>query len=107
MRYFIILALATLALSTTQASATDTLNREVVKTGILPSGGFYSIYEVACRDNSQANIVSLAERSRWCAGSEGELVCFKRSQLASKAACGSDNRVAANGESTAEQALYQ
>jgi hypothetical protein len=107
MRTILTLLLTTTALWGSHTSANDALHRHAVKTGILPSGGFFRIYEVACPDNRQANIVSLGERSRWCTGTEGALVCFKRSRLASEAACGADNQLAATAKSAANSTGYQ
>lgn len=59
-----------------------------VKTGILPAGGFYSLYEVACVDTSIVTIGGLSRRGGpWCVGEAGELQCFRRSDDATQRAC--------------------
>lgn len=61
---------------------------ERVKTGILPAGGFYSIYEVSCPDNRVATVGAPSRRGGpWCASEDGQLRCFRRSADASARAC--------------------
>jgi len=66
---------------------------EKLKTGILPSGGFYSIYAVACGDKAPSTIASSHRRTRWCASYDGQLNCFRSAKEASSLAC-SGNTVA-------------
>ena len=47
-------ALLVAVLWTTQALSADAVTMEKVKTGILPTGGFYSIYQVTCRGEDSA-----------------------------------------------------
>ncbi|MFT4613652.1 MAG: hypothetical protein ACI9NT_000793 [Bacteroidia bacterium] len=70
------------------ANGSEPQKLEKIKTGILPTGGFYSIYKVACADNSVATIGALSRRGGpWCAGDAGGLQCFRRSVDASQRAC--------------------
>lgn len=68
--------------------AAEPLAIEKTKTGILPDGGFYGLYEVQCRDSETAAIGALSRRAGpWCVARQGELQCFPRSQAAAWAAC--------------------
>lgn len=69
------------------AMASSSLEIERVKTGILPEGGFYSVYEVACSADETSRIARLRDTGRWCVNAAGELDCFRRSAEASQAAC--------------------
>ena len=69
------------------AFASDSMARERVKTGILLSGGFYRIYEVACSEGNSASVASLKGGRRWCSSHEGELNCVGRVQEAAEMAC--------------------
>ncbi len=60
---------------------------EKLKTGILPSGGFYTVYAVACDDESTSHIVSSNRKTRWCTQSGEQLNCHRRLQAASLMAC--------------------
>ena len=71
------------------AQASSTYHTEKVKTGILPSGDFFSIYEVDCPDKFTAAVARLDGNTRWCTSYDGELSCFLRKQEASLKACGS------------------
>ncbi|MEM9256346.1 MAG: hypothetical protein AAGA91_12935 [Pseudomonadota bacterium] len=73
------------------ASAYQETTKERVKSGILPAGGFYSLYEVTCSSGDQTAIASMERRTRWCAESSGELTCFRTIQEAKKVACTSDS----------------
>lgn len=98
-----LLLAAGLAVAPTQAAGTMSL--EKTKTGILPSGGFYGIYQVSCHDQSTASIVGLDRRGRWCVNYEGELSCFRRSQEASHMACTTADVVAGEEDLDALNAL--
>lgn len=78
------------------AHASDTFDTERVKTGILPTGGFYSIYAVDCPDKFTAAIASLRDKRRWCSLNNGEMNCFPKKQEASYSACMSGAVAAAN-----------
>ena len=58
-----------------------------VKTGILPTGGFFSIYEVACPQDTTASIASTDRRQRWCVEADGQLRCFGAVSEATQHAC--------------------
>jgi len=58
-----------------------------VKTGILPGGGFYSLYQVDCLDDRTAAIASLDRKRRWCTLHEGDMSCSSSQQEASFKAC--------------------
>lgn len=62
-----------------------------VKTGILPSGGLYSIYSVECGLEVESTIARLRDSRQWCVGmrtgAENSLDCFKRASEASSVAC--------------------
>jgi hypothetical protein len=67
--------------------AADEIALKKVKTAILPSGGFYSIYEATCYDKSVVTLASLDGSRRWCIASAGELACEYRSRSALLKAC--------------------
>ena len=69
------------------AQASVIMPLEKVKTGILPSGGLYSVYNVTCHDESLASVVSTQRRGRWCVEYDGQLSCFREAQEASRVAC--------------------
>jgi hypothetical protein len=87
MRFLTAAFLGSLSLASFATDATDGPQLDKVKKGILPSGGFYSLYEVACNDGLTTTIVSTHGRSRWCTNQDGELSCFRRPQEASNMAC--------------------
>ena len=78
-----------LAFSSVFSHASSAYGTDKVKTGILPSGGFYSLYEVDCPDKFTAAVASLKGNRRWCASSDGVMSCFSSKQDASLKACGS------------------
>ena len=82
------------------AHASESVDTEKVKTGILPSGGFYSLYEVGCDDQFTATIASLNRNRRWCSSHNGELSCFSRRQEASTRACMSGEVATSEGDLT-------
>lgn len=69
------------------ANASETFETEKVKTGILPSGGFYSLYEVGCDDKYTATIASTNGNRRWCISHNEQMSCFSRKRDASASAC--------------------
>ena len=82
------IALLALSLISSLALAGDSAAREKkIKTGILPTGGFYSLYEVACPDNSTVTIASMEGRTRWCTVSGGDLSCYRMPEQATYRAC--------------------
>ena len=92
MRIFVAPVLLASALYGAGTHAASNMPIEKVKTGILPSGGLYSIYDVTCHDQRSVNVASIAEQGQWCINYEGELNCFKRSQEASHQACSGDDK---------------
>ena len=95
------IAVLSISLVSSLALANDSAQLErKIKTGILPTGGFYSLYEVSCADDSTATIASMEGRTRWCTLSGGELSCFRMAEQASYSAC-DYLRVAANDASSA------
>ena len=85
--------------------AENALPFERVKTGILPSGGFYSLYEVSCRDSSTQAIASIDTRGKWCTLYGSQLSCYRTPDQASESAC-TALRVTANdktGETQTDQ----
>jgi len=79
--------LVSLVVLSTSAHAADHPNIVKVKTGILPGGGFYSLYHVECLDQRTAAIASLDRKRRWCTLHEGDLSCSSSRQEASFNAC--------------------
>ena len=79
----------------TPAIAENIVSPEIIKTGILPAGGFYRIYEVTCRDETIANVATLQGRANWCVNDSGELTCYSDSRQAADKACGSVSNLAA------------
>lgn len=67
------------------AGGIGSLNK--VKTGILPTGGFFSIYEASCPQNTAVSIASTDRRQRWCVESDGQLRCFRAASEATRYAC--------------------
>jgi hypothetical protein len=90
--------LLTMGLIGSLAHGSDTSSRKNVKTGILPSGGFYRIYEVACNDDSSASVASIDGNRRWCILHEEELSCFSRAREASNMACTAWDEAPAQGQ---------
>ena len=88
MRTVIGLLVASLVFLGAFAHASSAYDMDKVKTGILPSGGFYSLYEVDCPDQFTAAVASLRGKRRWCTSTDGEMSCFSRKQDASLKACG-------------------
>jgi hypothetical protein len=79
------------------AFGSDQVTVEKVKTGILPTGELYGLYEVQCANQSQGSIVSLRGRSQWCTHQNDELQCFRKMEQASQLAC-ADQRLLANND---------
>jgi hypothetical protein len=76
-----------ICLAGAQAYGSDPARMEKIKTGILPSGELYSIYEVVCHDQTPANVASLNRGRRWCTSRQGELTCYSGSTRATEVAC--------------------
>ena len=87
MRSLVTILVATIWLAGGQTMASEGPVMERVKTGILPSGDFYSIYEVVCQDDTSASIARLERGRRWCATLNGELNCVDEAVHATDMAC--------------------
>ncbi len=81
-----------------QGAAAEAHSIEKVKTGILPAGGFYSLFAVGCADGGASSVASLDNRARWCTQEGNELVCFNSRRAAASLAC-AGNAVADAGQS--------
>jgi hypothetical protein len=79
--------LVTLLVLSASAHGAERLDIVKVKTGILPGGGFYSLYQVDCLDDRTAAIASLDRKRRWCTLHEGDISCSSSRQEASFKAC--------------------
>jgi len=77
------------------AQASDAASMEKVKSGLLPSGGLYSMYAVDCGDRSSASLASLEGGRRWCTSIGQELDCFRQSAAALAQACDESEKLAA------------
>ena len=97
MRYLLTPLGATIWLFGAQVLASEVPAMERVKTGILPAGGFYSIYEVGCHDQTSASIARLERGRRWCSTYNGELSCVDQARHAMEMAC-ADHDLAAIDE---------
>ncbi len=86
-------------LLTGAAHASDTGSINKVKTGILPTGGFFSIYEAACPQDAAVSIASTDRRQRWCVQSDGQLRCFGAAKEATRYACSGVLLADSNGDS--------
>jgi hypothetical protein len=85
--------------------AENVVVQDKIKTGILPSGGLYSIYEVNCADSSNAHIATLDRRRNWCMVDGANIDCFRTPQLAAERACAAQNlELAGDGKSTSPDA---
>lgn len=94
MRFLPTLAVSASLLLSTAAFAEDSLPRERIKTGILPNGGFYTMYAVTCSDDRVVEVASTDRRQRWCAQSGSDLACFRNADAASDKACSASNLAA-------------
>lgn len=95
MRRLFELTLMAALLAASAAHADESGSMEKVKSGLLPSGGFYSVYAVDCGDRSSASLASLENGRRWCTSSGGELDCFRQSADALAQACDRSEKLAA------------
>lgn len=96
MRFLPTIAVAASLLLSYSAFAEDSLPRERTKTGILPNGGFYTLYSVTCSDNRVVEVASTDRRQRWCAQSGADLACFRNADAASNKACAAGNLAASD-----------
>jgi hypothetical protein len=59
-----------------------------VKRGIMPNGGFYSIFDVSCSNEKSVQIAETDRRTRWCALSGNSAYnCFRTPKEAAEQAC--------------------
>ena len=85
-------------------ASTPTMER--VKSGILPTGAVYNIYEVSCKDQTSAELARTQRGRRGCTSYAGELQCFKRAEQAADVACLSAD-LAATGRGADPSTSYQ
>jgi len=97
MRSILSLLFAALFIMMSPAYGSEQVTVEKVKTGILPTGELYGLYQVQCADQSQGSIVSLRGRSQWCTNQNDELQCFRKMKQASHLAC-THQRLLANND---------
>ena len=76
--------------------ATPAADVTKVKTGILPSGELYSLYDVQCKDQFRASVASLQRGRQWCTHQQDQLTCFRRMEQASTLACTQQRQFVAN-----------
>ena len=100
MRRLFELTMITALLAASAAHAEVPGSMEKVKSGLLPSGGFYSVYAVECGDRSPASLASLERGRRWCTSRGEELDCFRQSADAMAQACDRSEKLAAAGTPT-------
>jgi hypothetical protein len=97
MRTLFAVTMFTSVLAASAAHAEQSRSLEKVKSGLLPSGGFYSVYAAECGDGSPASLASLERGSRWCTSRGEELDCFRQSADALAQACDRSEKLAAAG----------
>ena len=82
-----VLSVVCLELMGVSAQASEPFGTEKIKTGILPAGGFYSLFKVDCGNEVTGSIASLKGRTSWCTSHVGQMSCFTSKQEASIRAC--------------------
>lgn len=82
-----VLSVVLMGLLAVSVQASEPFGTEKVKTGILPNGGFYSLFEVDCGNEVTGVIASLKGGTRWCTSYVGEMSCFTSKQESSTSAC--------------------
>lgn len=95
MRKLFKLTVFTSLLVASAAYAEQSSSLEKVKLGLLPTGGFYSVYAVECGDGSPASLASVERGRRWCTSRGGYLDCFRQSAAAIEQACDRPEKLAA------------
>jgi hypothetical protein len=59
-----------------------------VKRGIMPNGGFYSIFDVSCTNEKSVQIAETDRRTRWCTLlRDSSVTCFRSPMEAATQAC--------------------
>ncbi len=95
-----------IALFSASVIAGSAVSKDKVKTGILPSGDLYSIYEVSCADDSKTQIAVLDRRHNWCVMDGIDLDCFRMPEQAADQACAAGQlEVAGDPKTTADDML--
>ncbi len=87
MRSITFTATLALALSSSSVLAASAISHDRVKSGILPSGDLYSIYEVSCDNSNKTHIAMMDRRRSWCMIDSGSLECVRDPELAADQAC--------------------
>ena len=87
MRLLLVLVCLGSCFAVFQSRADAAMPMDKTKTAILPSGGFYSLYEARCPYGSATDIASMRRGQRWCSAPAGELVCFRQPAEALDHAC--------------------
>jgi hypothetical protein len=87
MRINCVLSVVLMVLLGVSAQASEPFGTEKIKTGILPTGGFYSLFEVDCGNEVTGVIASLKGGTSWCTSYVGEMSCFTSKQESSASAC--------------------
>ena len=82
-------AALTMVLSSASVLADSAVSKDKIKTGILPSGDVYSIYEVSCADDSTTHIAMMDRRHKWCRVDGMNLDCYRMPEQAADQACAS------------------
>lgn len=80
--------------------ADSSLARDKIKSGILPSGDLYSIFEIQCPDASKTHIAMMDRRTRWCMIEGAGLKCVREADLAADQACAASQLQIAGGDET-------
>jgi hypothetical protein len=93
---FVVLSTLSLMVFSDVGPTQGRLPCEKVKTGILPSGELYSLYQVSC-GNSTTTIASMERRTRWCTQAGDGLSCYRTADQAGEKAC-SLTSIAASGD---------
>ena len=99
MRYLQFASALFAAVFSVQLLAESAVSKDRVKTGILPSGKFYSIYQVNCLDKTQTHIAMMDRRRTWCTVDGLELDCYRQPQEAAARACAEDELIGLNAQS--------
>ena len=67
--------------------AAEAVSIDKVKVGILSAPATYTIYQVACSDESNGAIASFSGDRRWCLADEGVLECYRNKHDAAAEVC--------------------
>jgi hypothetical protein len=76
------------ALFSTSLLAVEPVDLVKIKRGIMPHGGFYSIFDVSCSNQESVQIAEMNRRTKWCAlVSDNSVTCFRTPVEAATQAC--------------------